>query len=166
VQINGDIQILRGDRTPQSRRFAVISAEFNKIYCERLVAGAVAALETHGVGPSNIEVIWVPGSYELPLAARYAADSGRFSGIIALGVLIKGDTDHYHHVATEACSGLTRVMLETRVPVGLGIIPALNTAQVEERSQFSEDGFNEGNKGWESACAVLEMSSLIQQLKE
>lgn len=166
MQVNENIQIRRGERKPLGQRFAVISAEFNKIYCERLVLGATAAFQAHGVDPSDIEIIWVPGSYELPLIAKVAAESGNFSGIVALGVLIKGDTDHYHHVATEACSGLTRVMLDTGLPVGLGIIPALNTTQVEERSQFSEEGFNEGNKGWESACAVLEASSLIKQLRE
>jgi len=162
----GNIETVSGARRVEGRQFAIVSAEFNKVFCDRLVQGATKAFLAHGANSENINIFWVPGSFELPLAAKTLAESGKVSGIVALGVIIKGDTDHYSQVARESSVGLAQVMMETGIPVASGLIPALNVAQVEERSQVPEQGPAEGNKGWEAACAVIEMADLLNKLKE
>ena len=157
---------LSGSRDASGMRIAIIVAEFNKIFCERLLEGARQAILAHGGSEQLITTVWVPGSYELPLAAQSLADSGQFQAVIALGVLIKGDTDHYSQVANEACAGLTRVMLDSGLPIALGVIPALNIAQVEERSVVVDGKSSEDNKGWEVACAAIQMVNLQNSIEQ
>ena len=157
---------ISGRRDASGVRFGLIVAEFNKIFCERLLEGAKQAILAHGGSKDLITTVWVPGSYELPLAAQSLASSGQFDALVALGVLIKGDTDHYTQVANEACAGLTRVMLDTGIPTALGVIPAHNVAQVEERSLVIDGKSSEDNKGWEVTCAVMQMLSVQTQIFE
>jgi len=137
-------------------RFGVVAARFNEPIVKKLVDGAVAALTSGGVAPSAIDIHWVPGSFELPLAAQHLATSGRYAGIACVGVVIRGETPHYEHVAREAAAGIRSVGLATRVPVAFGLITALTEEQAWARA-----GGTVGNRGAEAAEAVLEMAHFL-----
>ena len=145
----------------KDRRFAVVGARFNSIFADRLVEGAVDALISHGALEKNVSVVRVPGSFEIPLAAEKLAKSGQFEAVIAVGVLIRGETDHYELVAKELAAGLSRAMAESGVPVTFGVVAAENMEQAMARS-----GAKAGNKGWEAAVAAIEMADLMAQLRE
>ena len=134
-------------------RFAVVAARFNEPIVKKLVDGAVAALTAGGVGAGAIDVHWVPGSFELPLAARHLATGGRYAGIACVGVVIRGETPHFEHVAREAAAGIRWVALTTGVPVTFGVITALSEEQAWARA-----GGLVGNRGAEAAEAALEMA--------
>ena len=137
-------------------RFAVVAARFNEPIVKKLVDGAVDALTTGGVSPSAIEVHWVPGSFELPLAAQHLATSGRYAGIACVGVVIRGETPHFEHVAREAATGIRSVGMATGIPVTFGLITALT-----EQQAWARAGGDVGNRGAEAAEAALEMSHLL-----
>jgi len=124
-----------------------------------LVDGAVNALLTHGISESNVEVYWVPGSFELPQAALHLARTRRFAGIVCLGVVIRGQTPHFEHVAREAAGGIRQVALSTGVPATFGVITALTAEQAWDRA-----GGEVGNRGQEAAEAALEMAELVEQV--
>src|SRR5207237_4236358 len=127
----------------------------------RLAAGALQALRAARLGPDAIEVHWVPGSFELPQAANHLATSGRYSGIVCVGVVIRGQTPHFEHVAREAASGIRHVALTTGVPTGFGVITTLDEDQAWARA-----GGAVGNRGEEAAAAVIEMAAFVQQIKQ
>lgn len=139
-----------GGRPP---RFGVIVARFNEAISKRLLDGALEAFRSHGCDPSRVEVHWVPGSFELPQAALHLARTGRFAALVCLGVVIRGETPHYEHVAREAAAGIREVALATGVPAAFGVVTALNEAQAWERA-----GGKVGNRGEEAALAALEMA--------
>jgi 6,7-dimethyl-8-ribityllumazine synthase len=141
-------------------RVAVISAAFNRRIVEGLEAGAREALGEMGARPEDVEVVPVPGAFELPLAALAAARSGRFDAIVALGAVIRGETDHYEHVAREASTGLARVTLETGVPVGFGLLTVREEAQATSRAARGPD-----NKGGEAARAAVATARVLRSLK-
>lgn len=134
-------------------KLAVIVSKFNDDITRNLLEGALNILTSCEVDKSNVKIIWVPGSFEIPLACQKLARSGKYDGIIALGCVIKGKTDHYYHIAEETSRGIMRVMLENSLPIGFGIITTQNLAQARERSG------TKNNKGSEAAQAVLEMLS-------
>lgn len=133
-------------------RFCVIGAQWNRAAVDRLVDAAVRTLRAHGAGGDAIETRWVPGSFELPLAAQWAAESGTFDAVLAFGVVLRGETEHFRLVADAASQGLMRVMLETGVPVLNGVLAAYDEAQVAARS-----GDGTGNVGDQAARAALLM---------
>jgi len=137
-------------------RFGIVAARFNEPIVKKLVDGAVAAFTAGGVGTSEIDIQWVPGSFELPLAAQHLARSGRYAGIACMGVVIRGETPHFEHVAREAAAGIRSVGLETRVPVTFGVITALTEEQAWARA-----GGKVGNRGAEAAEAALEMAHIL-----
>jgi len=140
----------------QGLRFALLRALFNRPVTDGLVAGARAALLELGASERQLSLFDVPGAFELPLAARAAALSGRFDAVIALGAVIRGETDHYEHVAREAASGLAAVSRETGVPVAFGVLTVREAAQAERRALPGPD-----NKGAEAArAAVLALATL------
>jgi 6,7-dimethyl-8-ribityllumazine synthase len=141
-------------------RFALLRSLFNAVIVDGLLTGARDALAESGVAESGLTVIDVPGAFELPLAAAAAAHSGRFDGIVALGAVIRGDTDHYEHIAREAAAGLSAVARETGVPVGFGVLTVDSVAQARKRSRAGE-----GNKGAEAARAALAMVHVVRGLK-
>ena len=145
----------RGD----GRRFAVVVSRFNETVTQRLVAGALDALVRHGVAFDDIDVIWVPGAWELPLTARRAAASERYDAIVALGAVIRGDTPHFDYVAGEASRGLATASAEFDVPIGFGVLTCDTLAQAEARA-----GGEHGNKGWDAALAALEMADLFDHV--
>jgi 6,7-dimethyl-8-ribityllumazine synthase len=137
----------------------ILSAEFNAIVVDGLVAGARKALLEMGAAPGGVDVVSVPGAFELPLAAAVAARSGRFDAIVALGAVIRGETDHYEHVAREVSTGLSEVARETGVPVGFGVLTVQKAAQALARSAPGRD-----NKGAEAARAAVVMVEVLREL--
>src|SRR5258706_11932813 len=141
-------------------RFSVVAARFNEPIVKKLVDGAVAAFTAGGVGAGAIDVHWVPGSFELPLAAHHLAISGRYTGIACVGVVIRGETPHFEHVAREAAAGIRSVALATGIPVTFGLITALTEEQAWARA-----GGDVGNRGAEAAEAALEMAHFLNARK-
>ncbi len=146
---------LRGD----GLRMAVVCGRFNESVTERLLAGALDGLVRHGVDPASITVAWVPGAFEVPLAAAQLAASGEVDAVICVGAVIRGATGHYEHVAGQCAAGLQRVQLDTGVPVVFGVLTTDTTEQAQERA-----GGKAGNKGFEAAAAAIEMADLLRQL--
>lgn len=140
-------------------RVAVLRSLFNEGVVDGLVAGAEGALVEMGVSPDAITRLDVPGAFELPLAARAAADSARFDAIVALGAVIRGDTDHYEHICREAAAGLAAVSREQKIPVGFGVLTVDDEAQALARSAPGAE-----NKGAEAARAAVAMAGLLRKL--
>ena len=154
-------KLRRVARSPGSLRFAIVAARFNERITQRLVAGALQALRAARLGPDAIEVHWVPGSFELPQAASHLAATGRYAGIVCVGVVIRGQTPHFEHVAREAASGIRQVALATGVPTTFGLITALSEEQAWERA-----GGEVGNRGEEAAEAALQMAEWIRSIRD
>jgi 6,7-dimethyl-8-ribityllumazine synthase len=140
-------------------RVALVCAKFNGGITERLVDGALGALVAHGVPAASVEVVWVPGAFELPLAAARLARSDRVDAVVALGAVIRGATAHFEYVAGQCAAGLQQVALETGVPVVFGVLTTEDADQALVRSEKGAD-----NKGYEAAVAALEMVDLLGQL--
>lgn len=140
-------------------RVAVLRATFNDAVVSGLFEGARAALQEMGVAEADIHRVDVPGAFELPLAAQAAARSGRFDAVVALGAVIRGDTDHYDHICREAATGLAMVARETGVPVGFGVLTTHDEAQALKRSAAGPE-----NKGMEAARAAVAMVGVVQDL--
>jgi 6,7-dimethyl-8-ribityllumazine synthase len=136
-------------------RFGLVAARFNEAYVRRLVEGALEVLRARGAADTDLTLHWVPGSFELPLAALWLAERGRCDAVLALGVVIRGETEHFRLVADAASSGLMRVMLDTGVPVLNGVLATHDTAQAEART-----GGAVGNRGAEIALAAVQMARL------
>lgn len=142
-----------------SRRIAVVASRFNETITQRLVDGALDALTKHGVAFEDVDVVWVPGAWELPIAARHALGSGRYEALVAVGAVIRGDTPHFEYVAGEASRGLMEASRDFDLPVGFGLLTCDDMAQAEARA-----GGAHGNKGWDAALAALEMADLLGRL--
>lgn len=143
------------------RRFAVVASRFNDRIVEHLVSGALDCLRRHGVSEDNLSVVRVPGAWEIPLALSELARSGDVDGLVALGVVIRGETPHFDYVCAEAAKGIARVSREHRIPVGFGLLTCDTSSQAEERA-----GGKAGNKGWDAALAALEMADLLVGLRD
>jgi len=152
-----------GTGSPESRarprRFAIIAARFNDRITKRLVDGAARVFAARGIPAADVEVHWVPGSFELPQAALHLARGGRYAAIVCVGVVIRGQTPHFEHVAREAASGIQHVALTTGVPATFGVITALSEEQAWDRA-----GGEVGNRGEEAAEAALEMAKLVARV--
>jgi 6,7-dimethyl-8-ribityllumazine synthase len=148
-----------GTPTGGQRRFAVVASRFNHQIVERLVDGALDAFVRHGVAPDDVDVVWVPGAWELPIAARRLLASERYNAIVAVGAVIRGDTPHFDYVAGEASRGLASASVEYDTPIGFGLLTCDNDAQARARA-----GGGHGNKGWDAALAALEMADLFDRL--
>ena len=140
-------------------RVAIACGRFNDLITERLLAGARDGLLRHGVDEASITEAWVPGAFELPLAASRLASSGEYDAVLCLGAVIRGATGHYEHVAGQCAAGIARVALDTGVPVVFGVLTTETIEQALERA-----GTKAGNKGYESAETALEMVDLLRQL--
>jgi 6,7-dimethyl-8-ribityllumazine synthase len=136
-----------------------VAARFNQLIVERLVAGARDGLRRHGVADDAIDLVWVPGSFEVPLVARRLAGSKQYAAVVCLGAIIRGDTTHYDHVASAATSGIAQAGLDTGVPVIFGVLTCETVEQALDRA-----GVKAGNKGFDAALAAIEMVNLLQQL--
>jgi 6,7-dimethyl-8-ribityllumazine synthase len=148
-----------GTPTGEHRRFAVVASRFNQDIVERLVDGALDALVRHGAAVEDVDVIWVPGAWELPLAARRLLASERYHALVAVGAVIRGDTPHFDYVAGEASRGLSLASTDFDVPIGFGLLTCDTIEQAEARA-----GGAHGNKGRDAAMAALEMADLFERL--
>lgn len=156
------MNIVQGNIEAKNAKVAIVISRFNSFLVESLLEGAIDTLKRFGqVADENITVVRVPGAFELPLAARRVAASGKFDGIIALGAVIRGGTPHFDFVAGECNKGLAQVALEFDTPVTFGVLTTDTIEQAIERS-----GTKAGNKGGESALALLEMVNMLQELEQ
>ena len=145
--------------TVTNEKFCIVISRFNEFIGSKLLSGAIDELKRHGVDDSNIDVVWCPGAFEIPLVAKKCAKSGKYAAIITLGAVIKGSTSHYDYVCAEVSKGVATVSLETSVPVIFGVLTTENLEQAIERA-----GTKAGNKGADSAKAAIEMANLVSQL--
>jgi 6,7-dimethyl-8-ribityllumazine synthase len=152
-------KVLEGQLAAQGLRFAIVVSRFNSLVTQRLLDGALDALRRHGADENAITVVYVPGSFEIPLAAKRLAQSGAFDAVICLGCIIRGDTPHFEYVASEAAKGIAQVALETGVPTIFGVVTADTLEQALERA-----GAKAGNRGFEAAMTAMEMANLMRQL--
>ena len=143
----------------EGRRYAVLASRFNNHITSKLVDGAMDALVRHGAASDDVDLVWVPGAWELPFAARRLAATERYNAIVVVGAVIRGDTPHFDFVAGEASRGLADASTEYEIPIGFGLLTTDNMEQAEARA-----GGEHGNKGWDAAIAALEMSDLFERL--
>ena len=150
-----------GDHSAPFGRFAIVAARFNREIVDALVTGALHGLKQHGVAEDMVDLIHVPGSFEIPLVAQQLAESGNHLAVICLGAVIRGETDHYDYVASGTATGIMQASLNTGVPVIFGVL----TCQTEELA-LARAGGKEGNKGFDAALAAIEMANLQRKLEE
>lgn len=155
------IKSIEGDLKVHNAYIGIVVGRFNNLITDRLLDAALKTLVRHGVENSHMETVWVPGAYELPLAAKRLAATGRCAAIVALGCVIRGGTPHFEYVAGECASGLSRVSLEYDIPVGFGVLTVDTIEQAIERA-----GTKAGNKGEDATLAVLEMISVLRQIDD
>ena len=153
-------KIIEGELQVRDLRFAVVITRFNDFVVEPLLRGALDALRRHGAADKQMEIVRVPGAFDLPIVARKLAMSRRYEALIALGAVIRGQTPHFDYVAGEGASGLARIALESGVPVGFGVLTTENMEQAVDRA-----GGKAGNKGADAALAALEMANLMRRLE-
>jgi len=153
------LKTYEGKLIARDYRFAIIVSRFNEFISGHLLSGALDCLKRHEADEDRIEIIWVPGSFEIPLAALKAAKSKRFDAVICLGAVIRGSTPHFDYVAAEVSKGIANVGLETATPVIFGVITSDTLEQAIERS-----GSKAGNKGWQAAASAIEMADLSRQI--
>jgi 6,7-dimethyl-8-ribityllumazine synthase len=156
-----EIQETEGHLDGTGRRFAVVAARFNGRLVEALVEGAVDCLVRHGVNPADVHLVRVPGAWELPQALEEVARRREVDGLIALGIVIRGETPHFDYICSTAASGVAAVAERHHLPVTFGVLTCDDPRQAQERS-----GGKAGNKGWEAAAAALEMVDLFQRLRD
>jgi 6,7-dimethyl-8-ribityllumazine synthase len=141
------------------RRIGVIASRFNEAVVKQLVDGAIHTLVEHGATLDAIDLVWVPGAWEIPVAARYMLESDRYDALVALGAVIRGETKHFDYIAGETSRGLQQLTLDFGVPIGFGVLTTEDDAQAEARA-----GGAHGNKGVDAALAALEMADLFDRL--
>jgi 6,7-dimethyl-8-ribityllumazine synthase len=156
---NDQPKIIEGELTARDLRFAIVAARFNDFVVEPLVRGALDALKRHGVGDEQIEIIRVPGAFDIPVVARKLALSRRYQALIALGAVIRGQTPHFDYVAGECAGGIARIALETGIPIAFGVLTTDTVEHAVDRA-----GGKAGNKGADAALVALEMASLLRRL--
>ena len=152
-------RMIEGSFRGEGRRFGVVASRFNGTLVEPLLAGAVDCLTRHGVAAGDVEVVRVPGAWELPLALEWLARSGRFHALVAIGVVVRGETAHFDYICNECSRGIAGVSERHGVPVAFGVLTCETVEQARERG-----GGKAGNKGWEAAVAALEMADLRARL--
>lgn len=145
--------------TVTNEKFCIIVSRFNEFIGGKLLSGAIDELKRHGVEDSNIDIVWCPGAFEIPLIAKKCAKTGKYSAIITLGAVIKGSTSHYDYVCAEVSKGVASVSLDTGIPVIFGVLTTENLEQAIERA-----GTKAGNKGADAAKSAIEMANLVKAI--
>lgn len=153
------MRVIEGNLIAKDLDFAIVVSRFNDFFSKRLLDGALDALIRHGADESRITVVWVPGSFELPLIAKKLAKSKKYNAVIALGVLIQGATPHFEYIASETAKGIALASLESECPISFGVITADTIEQAVERA-----GSKSGNKGYYAAMSAIEMANLIKNI--
>ena len=153
------MNVLEGKLVAEGMKIGIVCARFNEFITSKLLGGAMDALVRHGVADSDVDVAWVPGAFEIPLAAQKMAATGKYDAILCLGAVIKGSTSHYDYVCAEVSKGIAAVSLEAQIPVMFGVVTTDNIEQAIERA-----GTKAGNKGYDCALGAIEMINLTRQL--
>jgi 6,7-dimethyl-8-ribityllumazine synthase len=154
-------KVVEGKLSAEGFRFGIIVSRFNDFICSRLMEGATDALIRHGSDEEKIDIIKVPGAFEMPLAAKKLAQTGSYDAVICLGAVIRGATPHFDYVAAEVSKGIASVALESDIPVTFGVLTTENLEQAIERA-----GSKSGNKGYDAAMAAIEMVNLFKELQD
>lgn len=150
---------IQGDLSARGLKFGIVASRFNDFITGRLLDGALDALQRHGASEGDIDVIKVPGSYEIPLAAKMLARSAKYNAVLCLGAVIRGATPHFEYVSAEVSKGVAAVSLESGLPVIFGVLTTDTIEQAIERA-----GTKSGNKGWDAALSAIEMANLMKQI--
>lgn len=153
------MKIYEGKFNAQGLKFAVVASRFNELFTSKLVGGADDALLRHGAAAEDIHMVWVPGAFEIPLAAQKLAASGKYDAIICLGAVIRGNTPHFDYVCAEVTKGVSHVGLKYNMPIIFGVITTEDLEQAMERS-----GTKAGNKGFDAAMSAIEMANLMKEI--
>ena len=153
------MKTIEGDLTIRNKKFALVAGRFNSFVVEHLINGAKDALLKYGADETDIELFYVPGAFEIPLALKKTASAGRYDGIVALGAVIRGGTPHFEYVAGECVKGISQVSLDSEIPIAFGVLTVDTVEQAIERS-----GANSENKGAEAAESVIRMINLLEKL--
>lgn len=153
------MKTIEGKLISQGLKYGIIVGRFNEFIGGKLLSGALDGLKRHGVDDSEIEIVWVPGAFEIPLAAKKMAKSKKYDAVICLGAVIKGSTPHFDFVSSEVSKGIANVSLDTEVPVIFGVLTTDSIEQAIERA-----GTKAGNKGYDAAVTAIEMANLLSQL--
>lgn len=153
------MRIIEGELQAKGCKFGIIVSRFNDFITSRLLEGATDALLRHGAKDDDIELVRVPGAFEIPLIAKKMAMKGTFHAVICLGTVIRGATPHFDYIASEVSKGIAAASLETGIPIAFGIITADNIEQAVERA-----GAKAGNKGWDAAVTAIEMAQVIKKI--
>lgn len=152
------MKVYEGMLQAQGFKFAIVVSRFNEFITSKLLSGALDTIKRHGGNEDDVAVVWVPGAFEIPLAAQKLADSGKFDGVIALGAVIRGATPHFDYVCAEAAKGVAQASMKSGVPVAFGVLTTETIQQAVERA-----GTKAGNKGCDAALSAIEMVSLFTQ---
>ena len=155
------MKVLEGKLVAGKGKFAIVGARFNEFIVSKLISGAEDTLVRHGVDTDDITLVWVPGAFEIPLAAQKLAQSGKYDAVICLGAVIRGATSHYDYVCSEVSKGIANVSLDSGVPVLFGVLTTENLEQAIERA-----GSKAGNKGYDCALSAIEMVNLLHTMEE
>jgi 6,7-dimethyl-8-ribityllumazine synthase len=151
---------IQGELLAGDLRFALVAARFNDFVVEPLIRGALDAFKRHGVGEQQIDIVRVPGAFDIPVAAHKLALSRRYQALVALGAVIRGDTPHFDYVAGECAAGISRIALESGVPIAFGVLTTDSVEQAMDRA-----GGKAGNKGADAALVAMEMANLLRRLE-
>ena len=151
--------IIEGELSAHNKRYALIVSRFNELIGRKLLDGALDCLKRHDADDKGLDIIWVPGAFEIPLVAKKAAKSGKYDAVICLGAIIRGQTPHFDFIASEAAKGIAHASMETGVPIIFGVITTDTVEQAIHRA-----GTTSGNRGFDAALAAIEMSNLIAKV--
>ena len=154
-------KVLEGKLSAKGMKFGIVVSRFNDFICERLLAGAVDVLLRNGAEDKDIEILKVPGAFEIPQVARKIALTRKFDAVICLGAVIRGATPHFDYIAAEVSKGIAMIGMESEIPVSFGVLTTDNLEQAIERA-----GSKAGNKGWDAALSAIEMANLYREMKE
>ena len=149
-----------GNLSAEGKKYAIVVGRFNEFISSKLLGGAVDCIKRHAGNTDSLEIAWVPGAYEIPLVAKKLANTKRFDGVICLGAIIRGSTPHFDYVSSEVAKGISKVSLDTNVPVIFGVLTTDSIEQAIERA-----GTKAGNKGWDAAMSAIEMSTLLGSIE-
>lgn len=154
------VKTIEGILDAKGLKIAIAVSRFNDLISKKLLEGALDCLKRHNAADANIEIVWVPGSFEIPLIAKKLATSGKYDAVLCLGAVIRGGTPHFEYVAAEVSKGIASVSLETGIPVIYGVLTTDTIEQAIERA-----GAKSGNKGWSAALSAIELADLVKKIK-
>jgi 6,7-dimethyl-8-ribityllumazine synthase len=153
------MKVIEGKLNAKDLKFGIVVGRFNEFISSKLLGGAIDALKRHGADEKSIEVVWSPGSFEIPLIAKKMAKSAKYDALICLGAVIRGSTPHFDYVASEVSKGIANAMLDTEVPIMFGVLTTDSIEQAIERA-----GTKSGNKGFDAAMGAIEMANLMKEI--